>query len=409
MLKKEKQQLNWRKTLRIPCLAFGTIASFLAYSLGNTKRKSIQLERYLALARDAMIVTDNTFKILEWNEGAERLYGWKAEEVLGRSGTELLKTEFPSVEKTAFLKSIQKDGYYRGDTIQSHKDGSRIPVEVSSIVMFDKAGSISGYLSYNRDIQDRIQVNESLEAARLYKRSVLDAISANICVLDETGKILIVNKGWKSFCDENTPKTFDHGYFIGSNYLQVCDLAVGPGSWHGKQIAQGIRDVMSGKRETFLMEYPCNSPTEDRWFQARVTRLPDLSGHIVVAQELITNRIKAEENLRKVSTLQTTMFESAPYAIIASSVDGSITHWNAAATKMTGYNSEEAIGKRAASILMDREEIIARAKELSEELGQNVDAASVFRIKANMGQDDTHNWTYIRKDGTRVPVRMGMK
>ena len=83
------------------------------------------------------------------------------------------------------------------------------------------------------------------------------------------------------------------------NYLSVCDTAKGESSEKAQSVAEGIRSVINGELDEFLLDYPCHSPTEKRWFYMRVTRIPG-SGPMraVVSHENITALKLAEEALK---------------------------------------------------------------------------------------------------------------
>ncbi len=93
------------------------------------------------------------------------MYGWKAEEVLGRNGVELLRTEWPQEDADVMRRTIAETGRWRGEATQLCKDGTRIPVEVSSIVLRDENDQITGYVSVNRDITERKLAEEALRKA----------------------------------------------------------------------------------------------------------------------------------------------------------------------------------------------------------------------------------------------------
>ena len=126
---------------------------------------------------------------------------------------------------------------------------------------------------------------------------ILDALSAHIAILDKNGVILKTNRAWQNFAAENRLKVPADTSPI--NYLSICDLAEGESSEEAKIVAEGIRSVISGKTKEFLLDYPCHSPSEKRWFYMRVTRIPG-SGPMraVISHENITALKLAEEALK---------------------------------------------------------------------------------------------------------------
>jgi DNA-binding CsgD family transcriptional regulator len=126
---------------------------------------------------------------------------------------------------------------------------------------------------------------------------ILDALSAHIAILDKDGVILKTNRAWQKFADANRMQISGDASPI--NYLSVCDLAKGESSQEAKIVAQGIRSVMDGEINEFLLDYPCHSPSEKRWFYMRVTRIPgDGPMRAVVSHENITALKLAEEALK---------------------------------------------------------------------------------------------------------------
>lgn len=128
--------------------------------------------------------------------------------------------------------------------------------------------------------------------------SILDSLAANICILDNMGVIIAVNKAWCDFAEANCMSLPDYG--IGANYLNISDSAFGDSTEGAKEFADGIRSVISGSQTQFNMEYPCHSPEEERWFEGKVTPLRDSpSLQIIVAHENITQRKRNELLARK--------------------------------------------------------------------------------------------------------------
>ena len=127
----------------------------------------------------------------------------------------------------------------------------------------------------------------------------MDALTSHICILDARGTIRLVNHAWRRFATENGAVSIRSE--VGSNYLAVCGVASGPGSEESGAFAQGVRDVLQGRSELFELEYPCHSPTEDRWFVGRVTPLKLKRKGAVVSHMNVTDRKRVELELVKLA------------------------------------------------------------------------------------------------------------
>ncbi|MDP8948467.1 MAG: PAS domain-containing protein [Actinomycetota bacterium] len=188
---------------------------------------------------------------------------------------------------------------------------------------------------------EREQTTREEEAQRSRElQQTLDSLSAHIAIVDESGEIVAVNEVWRAFAKANGGGDPGKGS-EGSNYLHVCDSATGLYSEEASAFAEGIRAVLSGRQESFEMEYPCHSPTQRRWFMGKVTRFSG-SGkpRAVIAHENITERKLAEEVLRDQKVLLETILGQAADAILVCDDRGRFTFANAAARRMALVNLE---------------------------------------------------------------------
>jgi len=114
------------------------------------------------------------------------------------------------------------------------------------------------------------------------------------------GKIVAVNRAWATFGAENAGSPGRSG--VGAYYLDVCGSASGLGSEEAAPFAVGLRAVLEAKTELFEMEYPCHSPTENRWFLGRVTPLKAGHGGAVISHLNITDRKVIEIALEELAS-----------------------------------------------------------------------------------------------------------
>lgn len=112
-----------------------------------------------------------------------------------------------------------------------------------------------------------VDVSAFHDAQRL--QLVIDALPEHIAVIDPAGRIVLVNAAWRRFAQANGDSELSRSG-PGSNYLEVCETGGLDGGGYAQRAVKGIRDVLGGVLPQFSMEYPCHSPTEQRWFVMNV-------------------------------------------------------------------------------------------------------------------------------------------
>src|SRR5712672_654423 len=119
----------------------------------------------------------------------------------------------------------------------------------------------------------------------------------------------------------------------------------------------------------------------------------------------VTSGLQAEEVLLKAGALQKAIFNSANFSSIATDAKGVIQIFNVGAERMLGYTAAEVMNKNTPADISDPQEVIARARTLSAELGTPITPGfEALVFKASRGIEDIYELTYIRKDGSRFPA-----
>jgi PAS domain S-box-containing protein len=139
-----------------------------------------------------------------------------------------------------------------------------------------------------------------------------------------------------------------------------------------------------------------------------VTALRDaqdaIIGYLLIGTDN-TARKQAEEALLKAGALQSAIFNSANFSSIATDAKGVIQIFNVGAERMLGYTAAEVMNKITPADISDPQEVIARAKALSVELGTPITPGfEALVFKASRGIEDIYELTYFRKDGSRFPA-----
>ena len=122
------------------------------------------------------------------------------------------------------------------------------------------------------DLEERHRAAAELEGSRRFTQATLDALPDEICVLDEAGTVISVNRAWRAFAEANggRPEQLSEG----SGYLVACRGTSSPDP-AGAAFAERLERVLAGELEGFSLEYPCHAPGLQRWFVARVSRFDD--------------------------------------------------------------------------------------------------------------------------------------
>jgi PAS domain S-box-containing protein len=190
------------------------------------------------------------------------------------------------------------------------------------------------------DLQERgdlIATEVVLPSVDLW-HAVVDSLPTNVAVLDADGRIVAVNAGWSQFAEGNgaLPDTVGPGV----DYFAVCASAAADESF-ASDAGAALREIAGGDRDTFVAEYRCDSPTEQRWFVMRATPYRGAGpGRVVVMHTDITQRRLAEERL----ATQASILGDLDAAVIATDADGNVTEWNTASERLYGWTRAEMLG-----------------------------------------------------------------
>ncbi|RKH62151.1 PAS domain-containing sensor histidine kinase [Corallococcus aberystwythensis] len=251
-------------------------------------RASPQALDALERISDAVFALDRSWRFTYLNTCCEWLLRRPREELLGR----VVWEEFPEA-----LGSVFEQEYQRALTEQVHVAFETFYAPLEAWLDVRAYPSSEGLTVCFRDVSARRRAAQALHESEQFLRSTLDSLSTHIAILDGQGTILAVNAAWRGFARENGCPEEDGPCGVGANYLGVTDSAQGEYSQEAPSVAAGIRDIVAGRAEQFLLEYPCHEPGgRSRWFLLRATRFAGPGPlRVVVAHEDITGRHEADE------------------------------------------------------------------------------------------------------------------
>lgn len=251
-----------------------------------------------------------------------------------------------------FIHSSKKENYkgiiskvLAGETIKydssfERKNGDTKWFSFSINPVYNKADEIEGVCITSADITERKKADKALQESETFSKGVLASLSSHIAVVDESGTLLEVNKGWDDFAKANGVSTTELTG-KGSNYFDECKRASAAGDKFAASALEGIISVLKKEKQIYQLEYPCHSPTLQRWFTMRVMNFESDKPAVVVAHLDITERIIAEQKLKESEIKYRSIIETTDEMINALSPQGEIVFANNAWQKNLLYSNED--------------------------------------------------------------------
>ena len=379
-------------------------------------------------ANFSSIATDAKGVIQIFNVGAERMLGYTAAEVMNKItpadisdpqeliarakalSVELSTPITPGFEALVFKASRGIEDIYELTYIR--KDGSRFPAVVSVTALRDAQNAIIGYLLIGTDNTARKQAEEALLKAGALQSAIFNSANFSSIATDAKGVIQIFNVGAERMLGYTAAEVMNKITPADiSDPREVIARATALSVELGTTITPGFEALVfkasRGIEDIYELTYIRKDGSR---FPAvvSVTALRDaqnaIIGYLLIGTDN-TARKQAEEALLKAGALQSAIFNSANFSSIATDAKGVIQIFNVGAERMLGYTAAEVMNKITPADISDPQEVIARAEELSIELGTQITPGfEALVFKASRGIEDIYELTYIRKDGSRFPA-----
>lgn len=284
----------------------------------------------------ALFVTDARGYFRHINEDAKKLFVLTSENI-GEPMVLPTETALAMQLATAIQRTVQES---EKTEFQTTLQGRHFQVSVRPYIGLQKA--TRGALVVFHETTESVVVTEKLRRSetRLMllasrQEATLNALPAQVAMLDGRGIILVVNNAWREFAQ--TRGILDKRYGVGANYLDVCQEALGVKG--ESDIENGLREVLSGGVHMYSQKHQTLMGGERRWYQLVISGLRDTKGRgAVVMHHDITEHVLMSERV----SLQLAALHSTANTIFIMDLDGRIDWVNEAFERMTGYTAAEA-------------------------------------------------------------------
>jgi two-component system, LuxR family, sensor kinase FixL len=177
------------------CAGIGWLDSLRSVQRSLAGRANRQLELLLEGAdRYAIFTVDAQGKITSWNGGAERIFGWPKDQVLGQDSSIFLTGPDMRAEAMAQLDQARREGRFAGEAWQRRSDGSEFIADVTLTPIVDDDGTDLGFAKIVYDVTARTAEERALQRREEHLKSILATVPDAMIVIDDKGVILSFSK-----------------------------------------------------------------------------------------------------------------------------------------------------------------------------------------------------------------------
>jgi two-component system cell cycle sensor histidine kinase/response regulator CckA len=352
----------------------------------RTEEDLRRLASIVACSDDAIIGKTLEGIITSWNAGAERMYGYSANEAIGKSVSILVPVNRPDEIPEVLERLKRGEIVDHFETLRVRKNGEEFHIEITVSPIRDAMERVVGASASCRDISERKRTDIEIREERDRAQQYLDIADVILLALDLEGRITLLNRkgcstlGW------------EERELLGRNWMDTC-------------LPSRTRDVLRRSFHNLLagdlsyIENPVVTKAgEERMISWRNAQLRDGAGCIIgtlSSGEDITERKRAEQNLLKSEARARTLVESNIIGIATGDLNGKLIEANEACLRLVGYSREDLLsGEMRWDVLTPPE--YHDSDRLALEQLRTTGVASPWEKQ------------FFRKDGGRISVLIGV-
>ena len=324
-------------------------ASKIARNITERKRareKDAYLAAIISSSSDAIIAKDLNGTITSCNESAERIFGYKAAELIGRPIHVLIPAERYPEEDMILAKVRAGERIEHLETVRIRKDGRQVDISLSVSPIFDESGGVIGVAKVARDISEQKRLARELAAQQEYFRVTLSSIGDGVIAADENGAVAFMNRAAEAMTGWPVDEALGHAL---ADVFRIFNEKTGQPVENPADLVMRSGNVVGLANHTVLVHRDgTGRPIADSAAPIRGTAERPLGAVLVVRD--VTEERRAEDAIAEQREWFETTLESIGDAVIATDMQGRVAFMNPIAEHLTGWSLEEARGRSCTEV-----------------------------------------------------------
>lgn len=346
---------DWRRAVLWALMAavIGAVVQNLVGAVSDRERKQLEVAAHLdsllaAATEHSIIATRPDGVVLTFNEGAERMLGYRADEVVGRTDPSLFHDPAEVATRAAemgietgfdvFTAGAREGGHETREWTYLHRSGDRIPVRLTVTAIRGPVGEVLGFMGIAVDIRAEKEAVAEMEAAQLRWRVLLDHLP------DTSVLVIGSDLRYRVAVGAGLVRQGMGGVF-GRTLAETSSAA------NAALIEPVYRAALGGREQTVEVV----GTNSGRVTEIVATPLPHEGGDreaLIVARDVSEARAR-EDQLRVAEERASRLFDDAPYGLAAVAIDGTLLRANAALGRLLGRPPEAMVGRGFAQLGVD--------------------------------------------------------
>ena len=308
--------------------------------------KAREKEKLLSLivenAKESIVTVDGNGKIIYVNKATEEIFGWKAEELIGKHMS--IFAVDADEQKKQFENAI-REGWAKFETVRRDKNGDEIPVLITVIPFKDEAGNLLFSTAIMMDLRELKKYKGAWIRSEARYKKLFEQSPIAITVVDRDGTIIMANKNFAKLTG------YSLNEIIGEHFTKFV------AEEDRERMMKYHEQRITGKgRPPTTYEYKClRKDGEIRYIEIKIIQLPD--NKTLSCKIDITERKRMEEALKESEEKYRTIFEATGTATVIIEEDTTISLANAEFEKLSGYSRKEIEGKKSWTEFVVKEDL----------------------------------------------------